>query len=263
LSFKGLADIIKDEELLEAIKLMEESPLEHAWCRCGSRLPWKACHASPDEPGQEPHYYECDPDSTGQKRVCYRVSPLAPCPCKVSKKMHFDCCWLSAHPYYLDDSSGTIIRKYLEVGDTYTTSDRLRMLSNSTATRLPTEGKAEFLTLLRLNGMLCLQRYFGPKSHMPTWERRVFAGVVERIDPWFLWTDTHWAIEQPELELRVQEFNVALELYCDDQELVGAERDRVIRLPCILLVHWRHAGMILAANTKHVSRNIAAVQNAS
>ena len=56
MSVKEMAAIINDQELLEAIRLMEESPEDHAWCRCGSRLAWKDCHASPLVTGQHPHY---------------------------------------------------------------------------------------------------------------------------------------------------------------------------------------------------------------
>ena len=34
--------------------------------------------------------------------------------------------------------------------------------------------------------------FFHPKSKMLTWDKEVYAGIVERIDDYFLWTDTHW-----------------------------------------------------------------------
>jgi hypothetical protein len=59
-------------------------------CRCGSRLPWKACHSTGI--GQPPHYH-----MHLKWGLCYRVAPLAKCPCKNTTKAHYECCWMEGH----------------------------------------------------------------------------------------------------------------------------------------------------------------------
>jgi hypothetical protein len=80
-SVKELALQAGAKELLDAIERMEENAIKHVWCRCGSRLPWKECHAAP-VPGQDP-YYIIGSEENG---ALYRCSPLAPCPWKGHKQ---------------------------------------------------------------------------------------------------------------------------------------------------------------------------------
>ena len=237
MSVKDMAASIEDQELLEAIKLMEEASIEHAWCRCGSRLRWTECHAAPAVPGQHPHGAEAVmPD--GSSRLLYRLSPLAPCPSKVPGKTYFDCCgWMASHPGFLCDTYGKFVPKMSTT--TAKTPQALisRTLRDAMAVR-PTkpasfEGteadyKAREISLLRLTGVRSLQSTLGPTCILD-WETTVYTGVLERLDNFFYWTDLHYMIEEAEILKRVEEWNDALEVYCDDMGLVGAERERIIR----------------------------------
>lgn len=40
--------------------------------------------------------------------------------------------------------------------------------------------------------------------------------------------DCHWRLDKTELLVRVKEWNDALELYCNDEGLTGAEREAVV-----------------------------------
>jgi hypothetical protein len=89
---KSALELARLTQRRELVKLMEQqlryTPEERAnvvHCRCGSRLPWKACHSTGI--GLPPHY-RVDP----MFGVFYRVSPLAKCPCKNTAKTHYECC---------------------------------------------------------------------------------------------------------------------------------------------------------------------------
>eukprot|EP00546_Thalassionema_frauenfeldii_P018505 CAMPEP_0178901386 /NCGR_PEP_ID=MMETSP0786-20121207/3993_1 /TAXON_ID=186022 /ORGANISM="Thalassionema frauenfeldii, Strain CCMP 1798" /LENGTH=105 /DNA_ID=CAMNT_0020572481 /DNA_START=89 /DNA_END=407 /DNA_ORIENTATION=+ len=62
------------------------------------------------------------------------------------------------------------------------------------------------------------------------YDLEVYASIVERLDNFFLWRQDHWALEKVELEKQVQEWNDALEQYCDEEDIHGDEREQVIRL---------------------------------
>jgi hypothetical protein len=91
----------------ELVELMEQhlsyTPEERAAVahgRCGSRLPWKACHSTGI--GQQPHYWA---DLRGG--IVYRVSPYARCPCRNTALTHYECCWKNtAWPTSMADSTG-------------------------------------------------------------------------------------------------------------------------------------------------------------
>ncbi len=68
---------------------------------------------------------------------------------------------------------------------------------------------------LRRMGKSYLERIstsFHPKSKIGEWDPEVYAGVMEKIDNFFLWNDIHWRLPKYELLLRVKEWNEALEL---------------------------------------------------
>ena len=58
----------------------------------------------------------------------------------------------------------------------------------------------------------------------------VYAGIVERIEHWFYWRDDHWLLDKVELLKRVEEWNEALESYCNEMEIDGEERNKVYKL---------------------------------
>jgi MYND finger len=76
----------------------------------------------------------------------------------------------------------------------------------------------------------------GPKSQLGTWDPLVYAGCLDRLDEGSFWKSTHWKLDKTELLRRTKEWNKALKKYCDDEGLVGEERERVIALhtanPC-------------------------------
>ena len=71
---------------------------------------------------------------------------------------------------------------------------------------------------------------FHPKSNFEQWDLNVYAGIVERIEDYFLWSDTHWRIGKYDLLSRVKDWNEALEKYCDDNGIRGVKRDDIIKV---------------------------------
>jgi hypothetical protein len=57
----------------------------------------------------------------------------------------------------------------------------------------------------------------------------VYAGVMDRMNTpsLFMWNDLHWQLDKVELLQRTKEWNEALEKYCNDMGLTGAEREAV------------------------------------
>ena len=68
-----------------------------------------------------------------------------------------------------------------------------------------------------------------PKSRVGEWDKEVYASIVERSNDWFHWNDIHWKVPKRILLHHTNEWNVALEQYCNDVGLKGAEREEVIR----------------------------------
>lgn len=255
-SVKEMALIAGNKALLDAIGLMEDSSFaDSAWCRCGSRLPWNECHASPGVTGQAPHYTKGDnKQKTAGKKTKkavyqYRYSPMAPCSCKVSKKAHFDCCWFSARPAYQNDANGELtgtvrINSNSPGGDEAIDAFlRLRAAAQDESGNVdlnaplspgnPAEHKRDTIQMLRGRaGPLALHKLAtmsGVKSRIGEWDPIVYAGIIERIDRWFMWSDIHWNVDEPELLERVKEWNKALDGYCNSIHLTGQERERVVR----------------------------------
>jgi len=93
------------------------------------------------------------------------------------------------------------------------------------------EGRKELGNFIRDMGQAEFSRSTSvchPQSKIGEWDHKVFAGCVERIDNYFQWTDVHWELDEPELHQRAIEWNEALEKYCNDESLVGAEREAVV-----------------------------------
>jgi MYND finger len=235
-----LAQMSKRKELVELmeqhLRYTAEERAHAVHCRCGSRLPWMACHSTGI--GVSRHYL-VDP-AFG---VMYRVSPLAKCPCKNTAKAHYECCWRdTARPAYLLDTAGHSVRMSRIPVD----SDEGRAIG---AIRehggFATAGRdivATTVALLRSSpGMFpSLFGQDGPKSQLSTWDPLVYAGCLERLgNDCFFWKDLHWGLDTSELLIRTKAWNKALHEYCDDAGLVGEERDRVVakhtanpRAPC-------------------------------
>jgi MYND finger len=187
----------------ELVKLIEQhlryTPEERAQvvhCRCGSRLPWMACHGGAGVGQQQqqppPHYHVSAEDG-----VVYRVSPLARCPCNATARTYYECCWTDPSSLaYLVDATGRPLRLHPVA----------RGLGQSDA-------------------------FFQAKSRLRSMDPVVYHGCVERLkaeNEFFTWTDLHWHLEEPELLRQSQAWNKALEAYCDDKGFVGEERARVV-----------------------------------
>jgi MYND finger len=231
--------------MLEHMQLTPEQRAEVVHCRCGSRLPWKMCHAT--GPGQPSHYMFDHSSRTDEPRTHYRVSPMARCPCRNSATTYFKCCWRDNRaPVYLDDHNGNLIHTAL---DTLSSSHFARHLQN--VARDDPRKKGIYLEFIRGAGWaracialfrespshfqaLCLDA--GPKSSMPSWDPIVYAGCLERLEARFLWKDVHWDLDRAVLLQRAALWNAALSKYCDDEGLGGDERDRVVDIhganPC-------------------------------
>jgi hypothetical protein len=71
-----------------------------------------------------------------------------------------------------------------------------------------------------------------PCSKLSSWDPEVYAGVMETMDAnlSFQWNDVHWALPKAELLKWTEEWNEALEQYCDNIGLTGSEREDVIKL---------------------------------
>jgi hypothetical protein len=69
----------------------------------------------------------------------------------------------------------------------------------------------------------------GCRSGVKDWDPMVYAGVVDRIDNCFMWTDLHWRLDKVELLQRTKEWNEALEKYCHEMGLTGTERETIVQ----------------------------------
>lgn len=212
----------------------EQSRLTKVHCRCGSRLPWKQCHAGGI--GQAPHYVK----SNG--KILWRYSPSAMCPCQYSKKPHFQCCFLeTAKPWYQDDRTGQLEAQVKmtnpAVGSVFSSYVQ-EMRSRGAAPDSPlfpgatSDNTRSFAVQAVRSGGLNMIVGMGVgstrKSEILDWDREVYAGCLERLDNWFFWNDLHWQLEKSELLQRVKEWNDALEGYCSDKGLTGAARQAVV-----------------------------------
>mmetsp|Transcript_12464 Transcript_12464/g.17894 ORF Transcript_12464/g.17894 Transcript_12464/m.17894 type:complete len:645 (+) Transcript_12464:185-2119(+) len=246
------------EKTVEEFSTMEHQ-IEHVNCRCGSRLPWKQCHAGKPT---DPYYLNGKVDKKNISKITWRYSPLAPCHCNTSnarlglagtKKIHFKCCWdETAHrEYYQCDKTSEIsvmartptnpmqreAMKYMQEMLKGQSEDEISKLMDSMQQM---NSDPEFVIksrckMVREGGALAMQAIVAgdnPCSKLSSWDPEVYAGVMETMDPVlsFQWNDVHWALPKAELLKRVSEWNEALEQYCDSIGLSGSEREDVTKL---------------------------------
>jgi hypothetical protein len=250
---RELAVYSKKKRLIKAIDEMsdDEKAIQLVNCRCGSRLPWVQCHAGRRD-GESLHY-QMSRDDDGRRN--YRYSPLAPCPCKLTGKTHYSCCWNSSTPRYQDDTTGELFRSqtvpmHNNPGDVAIMEafKRMRMAeSDGTELLFPARDEhgnslgrpmtnqevaklqARSIRTMGQAGLRSMAAAKGPKCNIGEWDADVVAGCVERIGDPFIWVNVHWPLDKSEILLRVKEWNEALEKYCDDVGLTGDERAAVVK----------------------------------
>mmetsp|Transcript_21673 Transcript_21673/g.47111 ORF Transcript_21673/g.47111 Transcript_21673/m.47111 type:complete len:537 (-) Transcript_21673:174-1784(-) len=235
---RELAPETGSELLVQTIELFNsaEEKIKRANCRCGSRLPWKKCHSGTI--GSGCHYKSRSGLENESGKILWRYSPCAPCPCKNSKKIHFKCCWgESFRDYFQDDetaklcvSTTTAINEHNRefVTQMYEARSYMGAINPDDILKMKCDA-------IRKGGPSMLEevsRSIHPKSKIGTWDPNVYAGVMEQLgnDDFFQWNDVHWNIPKPELLKRVNEWNDALEQYCDSEGIAGSERGEVIKL---------------------------------
>jgi MYND finger len=212
---------------------MQLSPIERAeivHCRCGSRLPWKMCHST--GAGQPPHFLDFGTQQT------YRISPLARCPCQNTAKTYYKCCWKdNGRPVYLEDSTGSNVIPASVLNTSPFEARWLRADHQDTSRTIGSLDEAEAAVYIKQQSALlraspsAFQDVIsrgGPQTQMASWDGAVYAGCLDRLDKPFFWFDLHWGIDRTELLRRAKEWDQALQKYCDDMELAGEERERVI-----------------------------------
>lgn len=234
-----LATITGKGEIIEVVQQFQskEHAIKCVHCRCGSRLPWKECHAGRDP---EPHYSKAANDSV----LKWKFSPLANCTCGLTKKNYYRCCW-EHKIYYQDDATGQIsYSRGVQINDD--NRDLLRGLVQQIkgedrgapiVSELMEEldvgrNREEIVRSYRKKSTL-LQKLIRSKdqdgkSKMIDWDTDVYIGCIERVESWFHWMDLHWTVPKSELLQWTKEWNAALEQYCDDKDLTGMERQQVI-----------------------------------
>jgi hypothetical protein len=225
-----LASISCRRELIHAIELMQKPESVHlTQCRCGSRLPFNQCHGAP-VPGQSNPYLRADDDG----RLYWRVSPKARCPCKLTNDEHYKCCWFTNTPFYMNDTSGDLAKAVVYDSNMATSQVNRRLqytrISDLRFSDITTEELRTIqIELFRFEGLSFLDDFNGRRCGVKDWDPTVYAGVVDRIDDCFTWNDLHWRLSKAELLQRTKEWNEALEKYCDDKGLTGAERKAVMQ----------------------------------
>jgi MYND finger len=190
------------------------------------------CHST--GVGQPPHFVY----SSDLARTRYRVSPLARCPCGVTAKTYYRCCWTdNGAPKYLDDTTGYTCNPTSDWTDPVHEclrrshiDDKVHAAFMANQRQLDdaaTEFTRRFHESPSLFERVCFEA--GPKTRMTTWDWRVYAGCLERLGrPLYVWMDVHWNRDRTTLLRQVREWNAALEKYCDDVGLQGEERELVV-----------------------------------
>jgi hypothetical protein len=226
----------------EHVALTPEQRAEIVHCRCGSRLPWRKCHAAGI--GQPPHY--STQQGSARPVVHYRLSPSARCPCNNSPTTYYRCCWKdNAAPAYRMDREAVNLHTRRPESVVPTPALRRQIESSyveghedESAARVNdflqgTDVVRESIRLFRESPSHFLEMCaeFGPKSNMAaTWDAAVYAGCLENLDnPPFFWKDVHWDLDRTELLRRARDWNSALQKYCDEVGLQGEERNLVVK----------------------------------
>ena len=194
-----LAQMAQHPELVKAMEELhsDEKRIALVYCRCGSRLPWKECHAG-NNVGESPVYIRSTED--GDRFLEWRYSPLARCPCGHTKKTHYKCCWKeSCRPYYLDDNNGGITKQcYSLIGECQREREHDQLLTICQETTAIAKDDHQSHIIKRLEGEL------------------------------FRWTSRHWHFPKAELLVMVKRWNSALQKYCDEAAMTGSHRASVI-----------------------------------
>ena len=245
------------EKTVEQFSTMEHQ-LENVNCRCGSRLPWKQCHAGKPT---DPYYLTDKDDEKDVSKIKWRYSPMAPCHCNTSnsrlglpetKKIYFKCCWdETAHREYYQCDKTSEIRVMARTAVTPMQREAMQFMQEMLKGKSEDEINAlmestqqmmknpEFLIanrckIVREGGAIALKAIASdnPCSKLSSWDPEVYAGVMETMDAnlSFQWNDVHWALPKAELLKWTEEWNEALEQYCDNIGLTGSEREDVIKL---------------------------------
>lgn len=248
-SARDLAIIAGRQKLVDTMNKFatNQDKIDNAHCRCGSRLPWRQCHAGANFSGR--YSLEQGP------KLLFRMSPLAICPCDngcngKKRKTHYKCCWngTAQVTYIHDDSDMRCCALAMdfngrgEISFIEKTRLRLRMARRGTLEGEKTESidgqdqsRVQLLrmqTLILIQGegiaaILSLTRAKRSITNLASWDPAVYLGCVERLEKIvFCWTDVHWELDESEVLRQAKEWNAALEQYCDDQGLAvgGGER---------------------------------------
>jgi hypothetical protein len=214
-----LAQMAQQPELVKVMEELQskEKMIALVHCRCGSRLPWKECHAGSNI-GESPVCREMG------GRLAWRYSPVARCVCGHTKKTHYECCWKeSCQPRYLDDNDGStnpgvvIGFSVTERGADSTSLLKHCQLLLAECHRNP-QMQDQLLKILKEKAMAKDDHCAHTMKHLD--------GDV------FLWTSEHWGIPKAELLVTVKRWNIALEKYCDEAGMTGSHRESVIEKNC-------------------------------
>jgi hypothetical protein len=185
-----MAQMAQHPELVKAMEELQskEKRIALVYCRCGSRLPWKECHAG-NSVGESAIYKEKG------GRLVWRYSPFAPCLCRHTKKAYYKCCWKeSSQPSYMDDYDGKKIFTFNPI-----MTDGIRLDPRGVAKMDP----------------------------------RIWVNTTERLEgERFRWSSLHWGLSKAKLLDRVKRLNIALEKYCDEEEMTGSYRESVFEKNC-------------------------------
>eukprot|EP00814_Leptocylindrus_danicus_P019389 CAMPEP_0116010476 /NCGR_PEP_ID=MMETSP0321-20121206/4022_1 /TAXON_ID=163516 /ORGANISM="Leptocylindrus danicus var. danicus, Strain B650" /LENGTH=575 /DNA_ID=CAMNT_0003479579 /DNA_START=38 /DNA_END=1766 /DNA_ORIENTATION=+ len=237
-----LVERSRQPRLAKAIRAMmtDDLKIANAYCRCGSRLRWRDCHAGgPDE--EDSHH-----TTSFKGKLCFRYSPMARCPCDLTEKPYFDCCWNSGKRIHCFDDTTT----YKEPKMRCETGEKvLNMVNTMRSTKgggvfwskiFEHVGKGGWLEMVKISWdaiYLHLTKEEREKSLIDTYDRKVYIGVLERLETPRVWSGVHWNTGESELLEEVKNWNEALERYCDDQGLNGEARRTIVK---------RHAASPLA-----------------
>lgn len=240
-----LAIASKKTELVKVMQTFQDinKRIELVHCRCGSRLPWKECHAA----SVKKHCMTNDDDNDPQ--IKWRFSPLAACFCNNRgddnvRKTYYKCCWQDESRFQ-DDSNGELVGQLVTpiVDDVSRQFAKdLKFLKDRAAERgeidmpiMPEMTREKYCEFYRnLNDALWEQMLdsIDPDriSIIRKWDRAVWVDVMERIERYFVWNDLHWSLSKSELCARTEEWNAAVSQYCSDKELVDDDKDNIIKM---------------------------------
>lgn len=223
-------------QLMDKYKI-QENAVKSVHCRCGSRLAWKKCHAAS---GKEPH---CIKDQqSGSSRLYWRLSPHANCNCGHTDKSYYRCCWKYGKATYQNDTNGKLHSApaiLIANDENKGFSDSLNYLQS-----LPEEQQRRLDENMRNSDLRDMFLTMTDKtwrevndvndpdgiSKVRAMDFKIYGGIMKQMhkEQWFQWTDLHWFIPKAELLKRTEEWNTALEQYCDSKGLTGAKRQEVI-----------------------------------